>query len=174
MKVSFQNISKQYKGKYVLKDFTTELTEGVYGLLGANGAGKTTLINIKEIIILKEGTLITQGTTDVLEQSIYGKVWEVTANVEDAAAYMTASTATGNNPNTMTGNIYSDRNILEKYYVQPMEYEKSQNYVYNSSADYDCMGYEITQDAGTFDYYLKNASAGETLNLVRSTQRIYE
>lgn len=40
----------------------------------------------------------------------------------DATADMTASTATGNNPNTMTGNIYSDRNILEKYYVQPMEY----------------------------------------------------
>ncbi len=34
---------------------------------------------------------------------------------------MTASTAT-DNLNTMTGNIYSDRNILEKYYVQPMEY----------------------------------------------------
>lgn len=33
-------------GKYALKDFTTELTEGVYELLGANGAGKTTLINI--------------------------------------------------------------------------------------------------------------------------------
>lgn len=236
MKISFQNISKQYKGKYALKDFTTELQEGVYGLLGANGAGKTTLINIfvgilgsdsgtvliddqdaktlgkyflskigympqypifyrdftvmdfllymcalkgipteqgkkrvlellgivnlldakdkkigalsggmrqrvgivqamlndpkilildeptagldpserirfrnlisqfaqgrtillathivsdveciaKEIIILKEGTLITQGTTDTLEQSIYGKVWEVMANAEDA------------------------------------------------------------------------------------------
>lgn len=39
----------------------------------------------------------------------------------DATADMTASTAT-DNPNTMTGNIYSDRNILEKYYVQPMEY----------------------------------------------------
>ena len=39
----------------------------------------------------------------------------------DATADMTASTATGN-PNTMTGNVYSDRNILEKYYVQPMEY----------------------------------------------------
>lgn len=236
MKISFQNISKQYKGKYALKDFTTELQEGVYGLLGANGAGKTTLINIfvgilasdsgkilidgqdvksigknflskigympqypifyrdftvmdfllymcalkgipaghgkkralelleivnlseakdkkigalsggmrqrvgivqamlgdpqilildeptagldpserirfrnlisqfargrtillathivsdveciaKEIMILKEGNLITQGTTDVLEQSIYGKVWEVEANAKDA------------------------------------------------------------------------------------------
>ena len=236
MKISLQHISKQYKGKYALKDFTTELQEGVYGFLGANGAGKTTLINIfvgilasdngtvliddqdatvlgkdflsqigympqypvfyrdfkvmdfllymcalkgipaelgekralkllktvnlldakdkkigtlsggmrqrvgivqamlgdpkilildeptagldpserirfrnlisqfaqgrtvllathivsdveciaKEIIILKEGTLITQGTTDVLEQSIYGKVWEVTVNFDTA------------------------------------------------------------------------------------------
>lgn len=236
MKISLQNVSKQYKGKYALKDFTTELTEGVYGLLGANGAGKTTLINIfvgilgsnsgtvlidgqdartlgkdflskigympqypvfyrdftvmdfllymcalkgisvgqgkkralellgivnlldakdkkigalsggmrqrvgivqamlgdpeilildeptagldpserirfrnlisqfaqgrtvllathivsdveciaKEIIILKEGSLVTQGTTDTLEQNIYGKVWEVTVNAEDA------------------------------------------------------------------------------------------
>lgn len=236
MKISLQHISKQYKGKYALKDFTTELQEGVYGLLGANGAGKTTLINIfvgilasdngtvliddqdakvlgkdflsqigympqypvfyrdfkvmdfllymcalkgipaeqgekralklletvnlldakdknigtlsggmrqrvgivqamlgdpkilildeptagldpserirfrnlisqfaqgrtvllathivsdveciaKEIIILKEGTLITQGTTEVLEQSIYGKVWEVTVNFDTA------------------------------------------------------------------------------------------
>ena len=39
----------------------------------------------KEIIILKEGSLITQGTTDALEQNIYGKVWEVTVNAEDAA-----------------------------------------------------------------------------------------
>ena len=30
------------------------------------------------------------------------------------------------------------------------------------------MGYEITQDAETFDYYLKNTSTGEMLHLVRS------
>ena len=29
--------------------------------------------------------MITQGTTDVLEQSIYGKVWEVTTNAKEAA-----------------------------------------------------------------------------------------
>ena len=39
----------------------------------------------------------------------------------DATADMTASTAK-DNPDMMTGNIYSDRNILEKYYVKPMEY----------------------------------------------------
>ncbi len=46
MDITFQNISKQYKSKYALQDFSAELHEGVYGLLGANGAGKTTLINI--------------------------------------------------------------------------------------------------------------------------------
>lgn len=251
MKISLQNVSKQYKGKYALKDFTTELTEGVYGLLGANGAGKTTLINIfvgilgsnsgtvlidgqdartlgkdflskigympqypvfyrdftvmdfllymcalkgisvgqgkkralellgivnlldakdkkigslsggmrqrvgivqamlgdpeilildeptagldpserirfrnlisqfaqgrtvllathivsdveciaKEIIILKEGSLVTQGTTDTLEQNIYGKVWEVTVNAEDA---------------TRLGNLYYISNMKQQ------------------------------------------------------------
>lgn len=46
MNISFQNVSKQYKRKYALKDFTLEIENGVYGLLGVNGAGKTTLINI--------------------------------------------------------------------------------------------------------------------------------
>lgn len=46
MKVTFKEISKQYKGKYALENFTSELENGIYGLLGANGAGKTTLINI--------------------------------------------------------------------------------------------------------------------------------
>jgi len=34
---------------------------------------------------------------------------------------MTASTAT-DDPNTMTGNLYSDRNLLDRYFVQPMQY----------------------------------------------------
>lgn len=46
MRVTFKGISKQYKGKYALKNFSSELENGIYGLLGANGAGKTTLINI--------------------------------------------------------------------------------------------------------------------------------
>lgn len=46
MKVTFKEVSKQYKGKYALENFASELENGVYGLLGANGAGKTTLINI--------------------------------------------------------------------------------------------------------------------------------
>ncbi|MHA6481963.1 ABC transporter ATP-binding protein [Paenibacillus sp. strain BS8-2] len=46
MEVMFNNLSKRYKGKYALKDFSAKLENGVCGLLGANGAGKTTLINI--------------------------------------------------------------------------------------------------------------------------------
>ena len=47
--------------------------------------------------------------------------------------------------------------------------QREQSFVYNSSADYDCMGYEIIQSAGSFGYDLKNSSTGETLNLVRSS-----
>ena len=46
--------------------------------------------------------------------------------------------------------------------------EKTGSVVYNSSADYDCMGYEIIRDAGDFEYSLKNTSTGETYPLARS------
>ena len=46
MELIFKNISKQYKNKYALTNFSANLTSGVYGLLGENGAGKTTLISI--------------------------------------------------------------------------------------------------------------------------------
>lgn len=46
MKLSFDVLSKKYRGKYALRDFTITLENGVYGLLGTNGAGKTMLINL--------------------------------------------------------------------------------------------------------------------------------
>lgn len=46
MEVRFAHLSKKYKGKYALNDFSAVLENGVYGLLGTNGAGKTTLINL--------------------------------------------------------------------------------------------------------------------------------
>lgn len=67
MKLTFENLSKQYKGFYALKDFSTELHEGVYGLLGANGAGKTTLINLfVGILPSDKGRVLVDGT-DVKE-----------------------------------------------------------------------------------------------------------
>lgn len=46
MEIELCNISKEYKRKNALNNFSALLCPGVYGLLGANGAGKTTLINI--------------------------------------------------------------------------------------------------------------------------------
>lgn len=63
MDITFQNISKRYKGKYALQNFSAELHEGVYGLLGANGAGKTTLINIFVGILQRDsGRILINGT----------------------------------------------------------------------------------------------------------------
>lgn len=45
---------------------------------------------------------------------------------------------------------------------------KTGSVVYNSSANYDCMGYEVIRDAGTFDYSLKSTSTGETYSLAHS------
>ena len=57
MKLSFEHVSKKYKGKYALRDFSATLTNGIYGLLGTNGAGKTTLINAFMGIIPAEGEI---------------------------------------------------------------------------------------------------------------------
>lgn len=43
---------------------------------------------------------------------------------------------------------------------------KTGSVVYNSSANYDCMGYEIIRDAGTFDYSLKNTSTQVIIRFV--------
>lgn len=55
MEVQFAHLSKKYKGKYALQDFSARLENGVYGLLGTNGAGKTTLINTFMGIIKSDG-----------------------------------------------------------------------------------------------------------------------
>ena len=39
----------------------------------------------KEILLLRRGTLVMQGTPQELEQSIQGKVWEVSVNEADMA-----------------------------------------------------------------------------------------
>lgn len=62
MEISINGVSKRYKDKYALKNFTATLHEGVYGLLGENGAGKTTLINIfVGILQSDDGTIMVDG-----------------------------------------------------------------------------------------------------------------
>lgn len=46
MKLILEGITKQFRKKKALNNFSISLENGIYGLLGPNGAGKTTLINI--------------------------------------------------------------------------------------------------------------------------------
>ncbi len=46
LKLTIQNVSKNYGKKQALKNVSFEMENGVYGLLGPNGAGKSTLIRI--------------------------------------------------------------------------------------------------------------------------------
>ncbi len=46
MELKYLGLTKHYKNKKALIDFSTTLVSGVYGLLGPNGAGKSTLMNI--------------------------------------------------------------------------------------------------------------------------------
>ena len=65
MTIQFENISKKYKIKLALNQFSTTLTPGIYGLLGANGAGKTTLINILVGVLPRSNGRISVDGTDV-------------------------------------------------------------------------------------------------------------
>lgn len=51
MDLTINNLSKTYKGKEAVKGVNTELTPGIWGLLGANGAGKTTLMRMMSGIL---------------------------------------------------------------------------------------------------------------------------
>ncbi|MDK2813029.1 MAG: type transport system ATP-binding protein [Clostridiales bacterium] len=70
MKITFKGITKQYKGNDALQGFTTELQEGVYGLLGTNGAGKTTLINIFVGIVKSDAGQVLIDGVDVKELGV--------------------------------------------------------------------------------------------------------
>ena len=65
MLVQFEHLSKKYKGKYALRDFSVTLENGVYGLLGTNGAGKTTLINTFMGLIPSDGGSIRIDNRDI-------------------------------------------------------------------------------------------------------------
>lgn len=51
MKLVIENVSKKYKEKWAVREFSAEMTGGVYGLLGPNGSGKTTLMRMLASIL---------------------------------------------------------------------------------------------------------------------------
>ncbi|ADU26109.1 ABC transporter ATP-binding protein [Ethanoligenens harbinense] len=46
MELKIENLSKQYKKRWAVNNFSISIGEGVYGLLGPNGAGKSTLMRM--------------------------------------------------------------------------------------------------------------------------------
>lgn len=46
MELTIKNISKEFKDKLAVNNFSVTLNNGIYGLLGPNGSGKTTLMRI--------------------------------------------------------------------------------------------------------------------------------
>ncbi|EHJ02163.1 Sulfate-transporting ATPase [Clostridium sp. DL-VIII] len=46
MKLTLNNICKNFSGKKAVDNVNIEVSNGIWGLIGANGAGKTTLMNI--------------------------------------------------------------------------------------------------------------------------------
>ena len=79
----------------------------------ANGCGERSWHTVHwQLYEEYEGEITSEKIDQLL--SVYQPLAEATSD-------MTASTAT-DDPNTMTGNLYSDRNLLDKYFVKPMQY----------------------------------------------------
>lgn len=62
MELAFEHLTKVYGDNKALDDFTTVMTEGIYGILGPNGSGKSTLMNcITDNIKRTSGKILFNG-----------------------------------------------------------------------------------------------------------------
>ena len=67
MKLTIQNVTKNFGEKRAVNDVSLELISGVYGLLGPNGAGKTTLMKLIVDILTPSAGRITLDGVDITE-----------------------------------------------------------------------------------------------------------
>lgn len=67
MELSISHLTKRYPHKVALEDFSFQMQEGIYGLLGANGAGKSTLMNLITDNICRDSGEICYNGTDILK-----------------------------------------------------------------------------------------------------------
>lgn len=65
MELCIDRLTKQYENKIAVDRISLQLTNGVYGLLGANGAGKTTFMRMLCGILKPTGGTVTFDGVDV-------------------------------------------------------------------------------------------------------------
>ena len=76
-RVSFNNVTKEFKNKAVLKGVSFNIEAGdIYGLIGENGAGKTTLLKLI-VNLLKP----TSGNIQVLGKEIKKDSYDYLRNI---------------------------------------------------------------------------------------------
>lgn len=79
MKLSVQNLTKEFGETCAVKHVSFDLSYGVYGLLGPNGAGKTTLMKMMvDILAPSEGQVLLDGVN----------IKELGASYRDKLGYM--------------------------------------------------------------------------------------
>ena len=62
MELKIDNLTKKFKDKIAVKEFSVVLGNGIYGLLGPNGSGKTTLMRIiADVVYPTEGNIYING-----------------------------------------------------------------------------------------------------------------
>lgn len=62
MELRIDNLTKKFKDKIAVKEFSVVLGNGIYGLLGPNGSGKTTLMRIiADVVYPTEGNIYVNG-----------------------------------------------------------------------------------------------------------------
>lgn len=71
MDIVIRNLSKTYKGKEAVKNIDTELSPGIWGLLGANGAGKTTLMRMMSGILEPTNGMVSYCGKDIRNNAKY-------------------------------------------------------------------------------------------------------
>ena len=67
MKLSINNVAKQFKAKKAVDDISFSMENGIYGLLGVNGAGKTTLMRMLCTLTTPDCGTITWDGKDIFK-----------------------------------------------------------------------------------------------------------
>lgn len=62
MELKIQSLSKKFKDKIAVDNFSVTLEKGIYGLLGPNGSGKSTLMRmLADVVYETEGSIYLNG-----------------------------------------------------------------------------------------------------------------